>query len=242
MGQFMFYTIYKVTNTQNGKIYIGKHQTENLDDDYLGSGTCVTQAIKKYGFDAFRKEILFIFDSEEEMNAKEAELVTEEFVADKSNYNLCPGGKGGWGYVNQNHLNSGDLNIMRIDLQKKKEIIEKAKLTRATNKDYYDNISRKNFLKASEMNRGKNKPRHSEFMSKIQKQKWNENREEIRNTLSSWFELIDPHGNEYKTNRLQEFCNDKNLIYSSIWNTSISCKPVSKGKCKGWICKKISAP
>lgn len=34
------------------------------------------------------------------MDAKEAELVTEEFVARDDNYNLCVGGKGGWSYVN----------------------------------------------------------------------------------------------------------------------------------------------
>ncbi len=31
----MFYTIYKITNKINGKEYIGKHQTHNMNDDYL---------------------------------------------------------------------------------------------------------------------------------------------------------------------------------------------------------------
>jgi hypothetical protein len=34
------------------------------------------------------------------MNAKEAEIVSEEFCLREDTYNLCPGGKGGWGYIN----------------------------------------------------------------------------------------------------------------------------------------------
>ena len=66
----------------------------------MGSGKLITRAIKKYGIENFEKKILFIFETENEMNAKEAELVTEEFVKEDSNYNLCPGGKGGFGYLN----------------------------------------------------------------------------------------------------------------------------------------------
>ena len=70
----------------------------------MGSGKYLKRAIEKHGLEAFEKEILFIFDNEEEMNAKEAELVTEEYCLREDTYNLCPGGKGGWGYVNQNGL------------------------------------------------------------------------------------------------------------------------------------------
>ena len=100
----MFYTVYKVTNQINGKIYVGKHQTNNLDDWYLGSGKNLKRAIEKHGRPNFKKEILFIFDNEQDMNDKEAELVTAEFVARKDTYNLCIGGQGGFSYINRNNL------------------------------------------------------------------------------------------------------------------------------------------
>jgi hypothetical protein len=68
----------------------------------MGSGKHLRYAIEKYGVKNFAKEILFQFDNEEEMNAKEAELVTEEFCLREDTYNICPGGHGGWGYINNN--------------------------------------------------------------------------------------------------------------------------------------------
>ena len=100
----MHYTIYKITNRVNGKVYIGKHQTNNINDGYMGSGRLIQQAITKYGIDNFEKEILFDFSVEDEMNTKEAELVTEEFCKRKDTYNLCPGGHGGFGYIRINNL------------------------------------------------------------------------------------------------------------------------------------------
>jgi len=74
-----YYTIYKITNKMNGKIYIGSHKTCNLNDEYMGSGKYLNYAIKKHGIDNFVKEILFVFGTPELMYAKEAELVTEDF-------------------------------------------------------------------------------------------------------------------------------------------------------------------
>jgi len=49
----MFYTVYKTINLVNGKIYVGLHVTDKLDDDYLGSGKLIQAAIKKYGRENF---------------------------------------------------------------------------------------------------------------------------------------------------------------------------------------------
>lgn len=106
----MKYTIYKITNTIDGKIYIGKHQTTDLDDGYMGSGKILQRAQMKYGLDKFVKEILHIFNTEEEMNTKEKELVTEEFCLREDTYNLCVGGQGGFSHINRNGLNLYGMN------------------------------------------------------------------------------------------------------------------------------------
>lgn len=90
-----YFTIYKTTNLISGKIYVGKHVTYDYDDDYLGSGKALNISIRKYGQENFKKEILYVFENEEEMNTKEIEIVTEEFCKRRDTYNICVGGTGG---------------------------------------------------------------------------------------------------------------------------------------------------
>lgn len=40
-----YYTVYKITNAVNGKVYIGKHETDDLNDDYMGSGKLIRAAV-----------------------------------------------------------------------------------------------------------------------------------------------------------------------------------------------------
>lgn len=70
----------------------------------MGSGKLILEAIRKYGKEIFTKKVLYEFSSEEEMNAKEQEIVTPEFCKRKDTYNLCPGGAGGFGYINNNEF------------------------------------------------------------------------------------------------------------------------------------------
>lgn len=109
----MFYIIYKTTNLVNGKFYIGKHQTTILNDGYMGSGKLLRRAIKKYGVDNFNTEILYSCKTEKEMNTLEKILVVPD---PDLNYNLCPGGHGGFGYINI-HLKD-EMNMLKSKLQK----------------------------------------------------------------------------------------------------------------------------
>src|SRR6185312_2910625 len=86
------YLVYKITNRFNNKIYIGVHSTLNESDRYMGSGVEIKEALKKEGRKSFIKEILFIFDTKEEMLNKEKELVTKEFCMDANTYNRIEGG------------------------------------------------------------------------------------------------------------------------------------------------------
>lgn len=96
----MIYYLYETKNNVNGKIYVGVHKTQNMDDGYLGSGSVLKAAIRKYGIDSFTKTILQTFDSSESMFAAEKELITEDFLKRQDVYNLRIGGFGGFDYIN----------------------------------------------------------------------------------------------------------------------------------------------
>lgn len=132
----MYYTIYKITNKINGKIYIGSHKTKNLNDNYMGSGKYLKYAQKKHGIENFTKELLFVFETAEEMYAKEAEIVNENFLAEENTYNMTVGGFGGWDYANKNGLN----NSTKTDEQRMKGA-ESTRLRWKTDKEFAEQES-----------------------------------------------------------------------------------------------------
>jgi len=88
----MFYTVYKIVNKINEKIYVGFHKTNNLDDGYMGSGKLIKRALSKYGVENFTKEILKVFDTKAEAEAYEASVVDKDFTLREDTYNITIGG------------------------------------------------------------------------------------------------------------------------------------------------------
>jgi len=152
----MFYIIYKVTNLINGKYYIGKHKTANLNDGYMGSGKLIKRAIAKYGIENFQKDVICLCGSEQEMNDKEKELV----VVNETTYNLCPGGHGGFGYINKNitaeqkqihKARNSFLNKVRNDLDFRAKFLENCQKSA---KDPVAVLNRKLGIRRSLLERG----------------------------------------------------------------------------------------
>lgn len=86
--------IYKTTNLINNKIYIGKDKKNN--SKYLGSGKILKRAIKKYGQENFKKEILETCIDLEHLNEREKYWI-EVLTPD---YNIAKGGDGGDTFTN----------------------------------------------------------------------------------------------------------------------------------------------
>jgi len=85
--------IYKTTNLANGRFYIGKDKFNN--PDYLGSGKILKNAIKHYGKDNFKKEILEHCEIYEQMSEREIFWINELGSFYPNGYNIATGGEGG---------------------------------------------------------------------------------------------------------------------------------------------------
>ena len=201
------YLIYQVRNKLNGMIYIGKHMTNDKDDDYIGSGIRIRRAIEKYGIENFEKTILFECESADEMNAKEAEIVNEDFIARDDVYNIKLGGDGGWDeinrqhknigfqYANQHHLNNKcgqcyiAANRIKSDPAYAEEFANKIKAgqarARAEHPEKFDMHGEKN-------------PMFGRKHSVSSKKKMSESHKGSRNSMSSRMWIRNPQTREYK--------------------------------------------
>lgn len=110
LNKNMKYLVYLTTCTENNKIYIGVHKTENPDifDGYIGCGirlscpisykkskTPFQYAVNKYGISKFKRVTLAIFDNKDDAYKLESILVNEAFVKRPDTYNVQLGGEGG---------------------------------------------------------------------------------------------------------------------------------------------------
>lgn len=104
----MKYIVYITINLCNGKFYIGVHRTNpEIFDGYIGCGIyrasqatkdyTLHKAVRKYGYENFKRTIIKIFPDTEEGRKEafelEALIVNETLLKSKSTYNTALGGR-----------------------------------------------------------------------------------------------------------------------------------------------------
>lgn len=149
-----FHVLYKTTNIVTGNYYIGIHSTDDLEDDYLGSGLRLRRSVKKYGKASHQREIVELLESRSALIAREAEIVTFDLIiADIKCMNLIPGGGGNDREYGASELARAKMSAASKAAIRTPEWYAKAVSTRRENDSYQHSVETK--AKISEAHTGK---------------------------------------------------------------------------------------
>ena len=119
----IYYEIYNTVNLVNGKNYIGQHKTDSYqDDDYLGSGKILKQAIDKYGENNFKRTILTVCENKEQADFLEKQYIAFYRLGGLAQYNITAGGGG----FSANHTIDARMKISKSLIGNKRSLGYKA--------------------------------------------------------------------------------------------------------------------
>jgi len=246
----MYHIVYLTTNLINGKIYVGVHETYNLNDGYKGSGIGIKNAFRKYKKRNFKCQILHYCVDSDHAYELEEQIVDKWFISRPDTYNQVTGGKHysiGRTYslesvmklsktrkekgLAKGQLNNGSKTNMLTDQRITKA--SKAKETRIKNGGYV--VSEETKIKKSVRTKGISKPQTEEHKLNLRKSK---------RTLF----ITNPKGVMYIIQgTFYNFCDEhklsKNIFPKYIDKGSISIPKLTKGNrirpqttlnCNGW--------
>ena len=91
-----YHYLYKTTNILTRRYYYGMHSTDNLGDDYLGSGKRLRYSINKYGKENHQQEIIEFCSDRNSLIDRERKIVNLNEIAKVDCMNLKVGGEGGF--------------------------------------------------------------------------------------------------------------------------------------------------
>jgi group I intron endonuclease len=208
-----YYYIYITFNLINNKIYVGKRGCDCLPEDdieYLGSGSILFKALRKYGKENFKKEILEVCEKSV-LNEKERYYISL-FKANKRDigYNLTSGGEDtdGWTYFSEEQRESirqlCSLKTKELwkDENYRKKVVESAMLAQQT-ATYKQNAS------VSQKKRWENDVIAKEAMSKRSFKRW-----------------ANPEFRERMVNFLRSQTNEDKNITKKIYSVDIDTKEI----------------
>ena len=221
------YLIYQTTNLVNGKIYIGKHETFNIEDNYFGSGKYLLNAINKHGIENFEFKILIDLKNRKEMNLLEKMVVTEEFCKRNDVYNIKVGGDGGWDYINNElHLNGNQMFVKNMSKDDFKKRSIKAQQTYA---------NRRKTFTVEELKAYKAMKRRVALCGVSQAFKGKHHTDEAKQKIKDFHAKNHPQAGEKNSQYGKMWiCNDLTKESVRIMKTD----PIPDGWRKGRICKK----
>jgi len=206
--------IYKTTNLINGKIYIGQQIFEpEKNKRYIGSGVDFLKAVKEFGKENFRKEIICSnVESLTELNRLETFYIAKYNALDESiGYNLDPGGN--------NHTEK-----------------TRKKMSKSITKTYSTEEGKKNLLAALhteeyrvKMSKVQNSKTVKEAKSEKTKAHW-DNPDSIYNTKAYRSSLSDAVDKEFHSNKRKEQWTDP----KSAYNNEQWVKKRKKALCELW--------
>lgn len=206
------YSIYVITNTINGKRYVG-YSTKVIERLYdhrrLRGSKLLSAAIKKYGIQNFVVDIV-----EEGINDQEGLGIREPYWISHLNpeYNMTGGGE-------------GILNYRHSEEARKK-------ISEASSNQIWTEERKRNIGNSI---RGKRRPPVSEEtrkrLSETQKNRKHskEHNKKVSLALGKEYDIITPKGEIIRIKGLNKYCQEHNLNQS---NMSV------RGKSKGYLCTK----
>jgi group I intron endonuclease len=240
--------IYIITNTANGKFYIGK--AKNLNRRWNGHKRTVQNkeyrhplydSMRKYGTDKFTFEVL------EKCNYTDLDNRERYWIAKlKPVYNLTEGGEGGDTFTKKpNHMK--DITRKKLSEAAKKKAQDpeyRKKLSEAAKKKAQDPEYRKKLSEAAKKN-----AQDPEYIKKVsegvkraietKKHIWSECKKGSKNNRwLGYIEMYDPDGSLYKTYESAVECqNDIGIRAGTIRGKAKSGKPIFRGIYTGYTFK-----
>ena len=214
------YSIYRLTNKVNGKVYIGV--TKNLkkrmrEHSYASNDFLISRAIRKYGWDSFVKEVI-----EETENGPEAyDILEPRYIAEHNSndisvgYNLTEGGQGSTGYSPSEEARQ-KMREAKLGKKQSPEAVRKRSESLKGRK-----FSKESRQKISEALKG-----NKNFEGKVVSE---EHRRKIGEANATEWSFIDPEEREIRIHNLRRFCKEKGLNHVCMFRVAKGLNRSHKG-------------
>lgn len=229
--------IYKVTNIVNGKIYIGQttkslntRKLSHINDSLaIRDNLYFHNAIRKYGINNFKWEVLESCASKEELDDMEFHFIKQFNSKAPAGYNMTEGGGGMLGYIitEEHRKNLSDSHKGYIHTDQQKERISNALKGRKLSEDAKKRLSKSKMGEKNPMYGIKGPNNHSYGITPPKHVF-----DALVKRMSQQYVVVFPDGHEEEIINLSAFCRKYKLNKGNLCSTAHGRRSHHKGfKC-----------